>query len=387
MNTLPTEILFILFEYLPVSDLFASIVLLSKEFFSVIKNAAFMTEIIRIMTGTKCVLGQDQNFLLKILKKGQKRSSKKPLDLVGFGTTGGVDDDLPQYWVDNLFQVNSSSYCSKIPAGLSCVSVLKSTQKSNYTKLQLKYRKIAAKIVRKNPILNKLISSSKRTKESLLPLEESLYLTAWAENPFIINAFALDYSERTRQRVYQELRRSQLNLVQLRKDSENILFKPVDHDFVSEFPVLGLIKGVLISREGEFSCPGNCFWAFASENYVECCINNFHQFETAKNAEDVETLCRSENLFQISEHIKTDHFEYFLFKKSKPHLSPLIWFKFLDDRIDKVEIPLSQIFACKYFYVTFTDVLNQMQEMQDFHPTTNVDFTYIVPYGFEVLTK
>ena len=386
MNTLPNEILFILLEYLPVHDLFTSIILLSKEFKSIITTGSFMTEIIRIMTGSVCQLTQDQIFLLKILKKTQKKSSK-PLNFAGFGTTGGVDDDLPQYWVDNLFQVNSSSYCSKISAGFSCVAVLKSTQKSNYSKLQLKYRKIAAKIVRKNPILNKLTSSGKQTKESLLPLEESLYLTAWAENPFIINAFALDYSEKTRQRVYQELRKSQLNLAGLRKDSENVLFKPVDHDLVQEFPVLGFIKGVLISREGEFSCPGNCFWAFASESYVECCINNFHLFETAKNAEDVEALCSLEDLFQIAEHTKTDQFEYILFKNSKLHLKPLIWFKFLDEQTVKTEIPLSQIFAGKYFYVTFTDVLNKMQEMGDIHQTTNIDFTYIVPYGFEVFTK
>ena len=324
----------------------------------------------------------EESLLRSIIRKSLKRSSKKPLVFLGFGTTGGVDSNLSQYWVDNLFQFNSSSYCSNLPPGFTCVGVLRKTQKLGLTYTQEKYRKMAAKIVRKNPILSK-ITSIKRSKDPLLPLEEAIFITAWTENQELITAFEFDYAQETFRKIYDVLRETQVRVERLTRVNENSVFREVDHELTRQFPIYSCLKGFFISRKGEYSCPGRTFFVLCSEEYIQCSKENFQLFEGIKTLDDLKVLCDHEANLKIESISETENYQVCHFKRTSGSLKPLFWFKFSKETDTQAELALKQFSVSKYIYVSFCDIDNKMTEMHDQNNNPNLDFTYIVPYGFE----
>jgi hypothetical protein len=279
--------------------------------------------------------------------------------------------------------MNSSSYCSNLGPGFTCVAVIRKSQKSSLTNTQKKYRKIAAKIIRKNPIISNLIQVDKKSKEPLLPLEEATFLTIMRENPEIITVFETGYAQETFLKVLNTLTQTTLKLSNFKQNDENLLFRDIDHNMVEELPMFACIKGFFISRKGDYSCPGKTFWIYCSEKYFHPDKFNLLIFERTKTIEEVKVICENENDLQIDEITENEFYQICYFKRRPGVLKPILWFKFLSNKTETAEINLRHYYSAKYIYVSFTDFENRMAQMNDHHLNPNIDFTYIVPFGFE----
>ena len=241
---------------------------------------------------------------------------------------------------------------------------------------------MAAKIIRKNPILSKLCSSQK-SKDPLLPLEEAIYITVWTENQDLITAFEFDYAQESLRKIYDVLRETQVKVERLKKVNDNALFREVDHELTKQFPIYSCIKGFFISRKGDYSCPGRTFFVLCSEEYIQCNKENFQLFEGIKSLEDLKLLCEHESNLKIEAITENENYQVCYFKRTSGVLKPLFWFKFSKETDTQAELKLKQFSVSKYIYVSFCDIDNKMTQMHDQNDNPNVDFTYIVPYGFE----
>lgn len=388
MEYLPTEILEMIIEYLDVKNIFGSVIKVSKCFKSLCKSSYVLNKILSHQINLTKPLLLPFNTVLKKIIQIQTRKSYKSLKFTGFGTTGGVDDDLSCYWVGNLFKKDSSSYCSRIGKNINCVGFLESTQKRTLTEDQKEARAIAAKIIRDHPFLSKITQIKAKKNSDLHPLEERLYIEGWEQNRNLLNINFSNYTYEQRAKAYNILSSSQIKVPSLYKENENILIQDIDHSLISNSNRLACIGDILISREGEYSCPLSVFIVFISDDYIDITSDIFLKYNSIYTFADLIALTEMDKTVPKAYPVQGDlEFEYSLFKKSRKDLKPLVWGRFICPRKCFATVTLDQIFSGRYIYIKLVSCDNKMQEFHDHHNDTNIDCSYIIPQGIELKFK
>lgn len=386
MEDLPEVLIHFIIEFLEISEIFSICAHVCKLFNSIISSEYFLNSILSHQIFTKKKISLVPLKSLRNIRKLYRHKSFKALEYQGFGTTGGVDDDLSCYWVSNLFKKDPSSYCSRIGQNVNCVGVLQSTQKKLFSRKQLELRQIAAEIIRNNQILNTISQVGQSELSSdLLPIEERLFIEAWEENRDLLEISAFAYPSVLKNKIYKWLKASQFNVKSFSKGDQNVLIKEIDHAEVQTHQVLACFDRVVISRNGEYSCPLSVFIVFVSDEYIDISSSAFEVYNGVHTFQDLVALTEMEKTVPRVQPLESSNsFEFSRFKKTRNDLKPLVWGRFKSKRKEVTTIELGEIFSGKYLYAKLISSDNFMSEFHDFHQETNIDCTYIGLRGTEI---
>lgn len=385
MNELPEVLIELVFGFITPKDVFTSICMINKYFYDICKSKHFLNKLLGHFINTSLPISLGPLRCKKYFERIFSKDNSRLLKFMGFATNGGVDDDLACYWIGNLFKEDSSSYCSRLNENMDTAAVLQSSQEKEFNHSQKKARAIAAKIIRENPLLSKIAGAKVPNEKNLLPMEERLFIDAWDENRMLIDISSMNYSEKVKQKVYNVLKKSQLKLSTLHKNNDiNYVEKELDHEKVKNFDRIAFIRSLVISREGDYSCPLKTFVIFVSDYYEEIGNKAFQTFSSLYNYEDLLALKETDERLSISKHVVQLGYEYCLFRKSSSNLRPIMWGKFLRASENLLKINLDDYCSGKYMYAKLINCENRMSEMHDHHEMSNIDCTYICAYGFEL---
>ena len=388
MDRLPEDIVGIIIQHLTSNEIFSNIKPLSKYFYSLLQSPYILNQIITHQINATHPLHLNSKDAMVKIRRLSNEKRFRTLKFTGFGTTGGVDDDLSCYWVANMFKPDSSSYCSKIEKNINCVAVQQITQPKEYTKRQKKARIMAAHLIRDNPLLSKIAQSKCEKETDLLPIEERLYIEAWEENRDILD-ISSKYSVRDKNEIYKVLKDCQIKVKKLYKDENtNTLVKEIDHNSVSQYNSIACIKKLIINREGDYSCPLSVFLIFISDFYIDIDSALFSVYDNIFTLADLTALTEMEKSVPglFSTH-RDNNFEYSIFKRCKSELKPLAWGRFKTPMKDLAMIKLQQMVSGKYLYVKLIACENRMARLHDHHETTNIDCTYVGVQGVEIKVR
>ncbi|OMJ87205.1 hypothetical protein SteCoe_11130 [Stentor coeruleus] len=384
MYELPEVLIELVFEFIPPKEVFTNICRLNKYFYDICESKHFLNKLLVSFINTSLPISLSTTRCKKNFMKIFSKDHSRLLKFMGFATNGGVDDDLACYWVGNLFKEDSSSYCSRTNENIDTAAVLQSSQDKEFNHSQKKARAIAAKIIRENPLLSKIAGAKVAKEKNLLPMEERLFIDAWDENRMLIDISSMNYSEKVKQKVYNVLKKSQLKLSSLHKSNDkNYVEKELDHEKIKIFNRTAIIRKIVVSREGDYSCPLKTFVIFVSDYYEEIGTKGFQTFSSLYNYEDLLESKETDERFSISKHVVQPEYEYCLFRKSSYNFRPILWGKFLRSSISLLQIDLDDYCSGKYMYAKLINCENRMSEMHDHHEMTNIDCTYVCAYGFE----
>ena len=386
MEKLPEILLQFISEFLTIKEIFGSFNRVCKVFNSLFDSPYFLNRLLSFQINTCHQPTLSLSTCLSSICEIQKKIHFKSLKFEGFGTTGGVDDDLPCYWVTNLFRSDSSSYCSRFSRNINCVAVLEKTQAKEIAQELIEARALAARMIRKNHLLSTITQAKYTRKSDLLPIEERIFIEAWEQNRAILDLSTIRDSDEAKNNAYRVIKANQLKPASYSKDTEQaLLIKDIDHASVSQFNCVACVNKVFISREGEYSCPVSAFVVFMSDEYIEITSNVFALYNSISSYEKLLELTElDKSIPKVYPLHSSKHFEYSIFRASRRDLKPLVWGKFKSARKELVSVPLDEIFSGRYLYVKLISSDNRMEEFHDHHDSSNIDCTYIGVHGTEV---
>jgi len=380
-------------QYLDLKDLFLGFSLVCREFCQLAQDnyylSRYVSSYLKIQKGIRQSAEQAQKVIKHVVT-----SQPKKLDFHGFGTTGGVDEDRGEYWVENLFVEGELGYCSRDNKdNLNCVGVLRSILPDTLTEEQKRDRQEVAEVVRSADALRGIIRNRIGLPGSPLNrMEEDFFKYVWTHASFLFfQESSSEESIRQRadylNRLYQSLVEQEIKITDLRKDPKDLytLIEPLDFQLIQQTPKTSVAKELVFSRKGNFTCPVKTFMMFISEDYLDPNSEELKVYDNLKSSEDIDALMTNDSkLPQALPLVRDSHKEYRLFKWTPKPLKPLVWGKFISREGETLQVALKQIFSGKYLYVKLIDPENRMQEMNDMHEFTNIDSSYAGLIGYEI---
>ena len=311
--------------------------------------------------------------------KGLAEGEAQTLRFVGLGTNGGVDNDTPYYWVDGAFKGPSGSgYSSR--EGKNNINVLAGFCPPRVSSPCIEAAKqTIARAFRSSHIL-RFLGRRLHTTEELCDRELMVFVRLWEQRPevFLISVPREDW-EQSRLVINNALRTllddyiSITDLHQSRENSMVLLDTQKLHE-VQHNPILALVKKVIISREGEYTCPVRSFLLFYSLDYIDVDGDDLRAFDGLKTPEMVETVGSAGDLVDRGEWIGRE------IHPGDKKIKPVMWVQF-KPRGKRAEITFKFGVICRFLYLKLVDCDNRMEEMGDPNAQTNIDLGMVQIYG------
>lgn len=322
-----------------------------------------------------------------IIHQFVSKNSLEELKFEGFATNGGVDEDGDIWWVDNLFQPNANSYCSRESiSNINCAAVLKEAVMDPESENSLNsMRNDIARVLRNSETLRSiLIRDVLATEGPLTQMEELLFIELWQHAPHIFDdQFSEDRQERMKElrrftKYYRKLidMKPKLRSYKVTTHDDYLLVKALNHDAIKSSSYLALINGVIFSRAGQFTCPVETVLLFISDEYIPVESEEFNLYDNLNELSEVIHLANHDTRVpKLVRHEEQEDLYYAEFEYSNNRLKPLVWCKFKRSG-DNFRLSLRNRFSGVYFYAKLVNPENRMAEMGDQHDDTNIDATY-----------
>jgi hypothetical protein len=203
------------------------------------------------------------------------------------------------------------------------------------------------------------------------PNESEMDETQWIRSQLLVISQAL-----------KTIIESNLSFQQVSPHAEDLYYleRPHDQALISSAKTLFIAKEVIVSREGNYTCPLETFMVFISEDWIAAESEEFTRFDNLLQADDVVSLGPL-NGPETLHRVETESTVYCEFKRTSAQLHPVLWGKFKARQGVEIRASLQQCVAGKYVYVKLINPENRMAELQDPHTTTNIDCKFVGVMG------
>lgn len=396
MEKLPDPVIFEILYYLSPEELFLKAALSNKALYTVIENPNFLSRYLEFLLKTSRSILLSTEQCMSLFKSLHRKSDNKIIDFLGFGTTGGVDEDERIYCVRNLYTKCRDNYCSREEQkNITTAGVLLSTQ-STYKRSQESFA-----------TLKQVLSENFILKEHLRGIGRSFYLnfdrsttfslkSIWDANKeyFMQNIEA--ESERTNEieridNLWGSFTLTYPNIPSYRKHPENIniLIEPIDFQSTSLGDVLFTSKRLIFHRPVNCTCPIRTFMVFISESYVEIESDAFSIYDNLRSNEDLENFIASpmNPSLMISPLRESLGVLYRSFQWSPNQLKPILWGKFSKNSADVLRVSLNDYFTGVFLYTRLIEPEDLRSQYGDPHHNCNIDASFVGLKGLEFSVK
>ena len=385
MDLLPRELISLILLHLDVHDIFICLRQVSTFLKEVCSSSYFLTELLKTQINSSLSLSIPSEECISLIKEIYLQDSLSNIDFYGFGTDGGVDSDLPCYWVQNLFACDSSAYCSALSANVNCVGILRSEVQGLINKAAA----VRAKALEVVSNYKGISSDVGRLEEDtdLLAMSEREFIDHWESSRNTLVSTDMRYSVQELQEVCEYLKSKERNLDVFKvSDDANLLVQEICNVNSSVNPrCVACVREVEVDRSGNYSCPLRTFIVFISEEYLDLTSDLFKLYNNLRSSRDVSDLIKYDSRVpKALPVISGPSFEYRVFERSRAILQPIIWGKFKSPTKVKASIRLDDAVSGRFLYVKLIDCDNRMAEFQDDATFTNIDCTYIGVKGQEI---
>ena len=325
---------------------------------------------------------------------GRNRSNQQKLKLTGFATTGGIDRNKMTYWVGNMFaEYSFKGYCSEENKNnIVCAAVLSDILQQEMPPQLEAAKRAIAQVIRSNSQLRSvapLILPDDST-ETMTDFEEYIVMSSIFPRLLEVDLSRVNDEQERRAKArelsghYSVLKASALKLSDVLQDPSNcyLLEKPINKNHIRAQKTFFWTREVLISREGDFTCPVETFMVFTSMDFLPLESDQFSQFNDLRTDSDLHAFVAASGLEIIHSAFNQNGCSYHEFRRTSTSLQPILWGKFDSREGVKLEASLQQCFVGKYFYVKLICPENRMAEMNDQHQFTNIDVKTAGATGF-----
>ncbi|CAG9334969.1 unnamed protein product [Blepharisma stoltei] len=394
MEYFPYEILGEIMIFLGPKEVFLNFCLINKYFNSVTNSPYHLSRLVSNKLHITRPISLSPFQAIKILKATSSQSKINSIKFIGFGTTGGVDDDNPNYWVDSLFSKKSRGYCSREnTSNVNCAGVLSSTQTEILSDGRAEIKNEVARIVRNNKYARQLLGLRRgRRSDSLNYFEEMVFRHIFINNPEV-----LVHRNSNQQLMYEHMHHlrdlhdtlvcTELKLANFRKSQDDLytLVRQINFQAADRGNKLFVAKMIEISRSGHFTCPVAAFMVFVSDAYVDIDSYEFSIYNDLKSSDDIDNLISIDGRVpEAYSLVKEKLHEYRLFKWTNNPLKPILWGRFIKRGRKNMEVKLCDAFSGVYLYMKLFYPLNLMREFGDMGSHTNIDARYVGIKGVEI---
>ena len=381
METVPAPLLAEVMYYLTPSEVTLSFQRISKLCQQVWREGYYQE---RYLTGLLKVpeeVALLQTGLATVIR-GLAGGLAQPLRFVGLATNGGVDNDVPYYWVDGAFKgLSGSGYSSR--EGKSNINILAGLCTLPISSPAFEAAKqLIAQSFRTNHIVG-FLGSRFDDNEGLCDRELMIFSRLWDHRPeVILMALPAEQWPSARASInaaITTLTDQFLHLRDLYSSPRNSMVL-IDWRRVKEVQLnstLALVSKVIISREGDYTCPVRTFMLFSSLEYVDVEGEETRGYDGLTGPEMVDAVGGVGQVEDRGEWIG---------RRLEPgckQLRPLVWGQFRRSG-KKAEISLKYGVLCRFLHLKLIDCENRMVEMRDPNTLTNIDLGSVQVFGTTV---
>lgn len=379
MDNLSNSLILELITYIPLNEIFNTIQLLDKRFYHIIQDDRFLRMLIARELHTSKAVHLSREECERIIQKVLSSAPSQVIKFRGFVTDGGLDEDHPAFWVNNMFKKSKNAYCCReqklnanVGAVLSCTQNLETLRENAKTEL--------------SEIIKRWLKSD--GKADNYKSSKVIKGFKYVYNLFNSDILAVDEEDpeefKIRLRGYMELLNEHINPLALRRYPDNpyILESSIDYISANSSTQIACFKELKISRSGDFTCPVGSLVVFTSDKYVDVTSEEFILFNNLKTLQEVVTLCTHHNIKYISYENPEEHYKWVEFYPGNSNLKPIMWVGF-DDNITLPfhTFQLRNWFTGVYLYVKLIYPHNRMREQNWVHEYLNIDCRYVIAKG------
>lgn len=380
MEAVPAPLLAEVMYYLTPSEVMLSFQSISRSCQQVWKEGYYQE---RYLTGLLKVPEEVtlQTGLAAVIK-GLVGGLAQPLRFIGLATNGGVDNDSPYYWVDGAFKgLSGSGYSSR--EGKCNINILAglSTPRTPSPALEAA-KQLVAQSFRANHIVG-FLGTRFDASEGLCDRELMVFSRLWDHRPeVILMGLPADQWTSVRDNInaaIATLTEQFLCLRDLYSSPRNSMVL-IDWQRVKEVEqsrALALVSKVIISREGDYTCPVRTFMLFSSLEYVDVEGEEIRGYDGLTDSEMVDAVGGLGQIEDRGEWVGRS------FEADCKQLRPLVWGQFRRSG-KKAEISLKYGVLCRFLHLKLIDCENRMVEMRDPNALTNIDLGSVQVFGTTV---
>lgn len=378
METVPAPLLAEVMYYLTPSEVTLSFQRISRACYQVWKEGYYQEryllgllrapeEVVFLQTGLAGVI------------QSLARGLAKPLHFIGLATNGGVDQDSPYYWVDGAFKgLSGSGYSSR--EGKSNINVLAGFSSPPTTSPILDAAKqLIAQSFRSNHII-RFLGTRVNAGEDLCDRELMVYSRLWDHRPeVILMALPAEQWDHAREQINKAIVTLTEQLLQLRDlystpRNSMILIDWQKVKEVQQSNTLALVRKIIISREGEYTCPVRTFMLFTSLEYMDVESEEMKGYDGLTEAGMIDAVGGVEQVEEKRDWI------WRILEQGNKRLRPLLWGQFRRSG-KRAEFTLKYGVLCRFLHLKLIDCENHMQEMGDPNALTNIDLGSVQVFG------
>lgn len=378
-----------IFLYLDPKTAFTVFLRLSKQCNILIHSCYLRSRYFSVILSTQHDYEPSLQSLQRIFTSEKQREA---IPLTAVLTTGGIDENNMHWWVQNMFTPNHhTAYCSRDNKNNILVAAVLASLVTDPPKPELATAsKFLAKLLRGNERL--------RSIPDILPADSQEDLTG-QETEILFELFRMysqilvpeqpadseiDETQWIRSQlleISQALKtiiEANLSFKQVCPQTEDLYYleRPHDKAIIASAKTLFIAREVIVSREGNYTCPLETFMVFISEDWIVPESEEFTRFDNLLRVEDVVSLGQL-NGPETLHREETESLVYCEFKRTSSPLHPVLWGKFKSRPGVEVHALLHQCFAGKYLYAKLINPENRMAELNDHHTTTNIDCKFV----------
>lgn len=386
MNSLPPEIIYEIVLYSSPKDTFIHLLRLNKNFYITITTSEYLLGLIcktllKVSRSLRLSYKKCQNLLETFFK-----APLKQIDFHGFATSGGFDENMPNYWVSNMYIDDGSMYCSRdAKNNINTAGVLLATQPVSLKPGDESYDYIL-NLLDKSIVLQRSIYP-KYNRKGYIGLEHirsilDIYTNYRAEFLKIICDETKEDKERMENEmevIEKKVRDKRIVGVELqrRKDDFYVMVEPINFEAADNSSKVVVFSKVEMSREGNVTCPVETFMIFVSETYVDIEDPEFSKYDNILDYDTLKRICGYD-----CKNLETGtDIQYAQFINTYRKLRPVLWGKFTGRQGNLISVNLDEEFVGNYLYTKLINPENRMTELGDQHETTNIDCSYVLGFG------
>lgn len=381
MDILPYDLIPSILLYLPSSEIFTTTIYINQSFYLASKSIGFLRNLIQrdyyiqkaiSISEQECITLLHQNISLKYT------DDQNYLDFKGFITDGGIDEDNPAFWFENLFERTQKPYCChEGRSNVNIGAVLIDTQINNVEYYLAKRQAIT--------IVKKWLERKNKT------VPKQYEQAAFAVFKYVFSNFPLDALATGEEEIFKEqvvdiyakLEIKEKDPVKARRFLNNpfLLEIPIDLSEANNSLKLACIRGFDISRNGDYTCPVQTLMIFTSESYID--VTELSYFDNLHNEESLKTLIdNSEGNYRINEKRTFNGYEFIEFGRTLGKIKPILWLNFLNNpRVVDVNVNLNENYSGAYVYVKLIHPEDRRVERNWLHEDMNIDCAWVLPKG------
>lgn len=320
MDGLPNEVLGEIMLFLNPTEIFTIYARIDKFVHTVTKSDYYVKRYLSNYLHISKDINISYEKLIDILKKIKLQKAMN-IEFLGFGTTGGVDSNIPANWVASLFKPKMPGYCSREnKENIICAGVLAKTQEKSEGNLFEIRRKIAR--IMRAPYMIELLRQNYSEKSPELTYHELVLFTIFWDrdrNIFRDPDKSPESNLRTQTKISNIVRELIENTVnvnnyKVKENDDFTLIQPINYESANFGGHIAVIKSVSLSISKDFTCPVEAFLIFASEVYIDIQSDEFSKYDNLKNAFDIDSLISNDSKIPKSHpHVIGRNIEYRVF--------------------------------------------------------------------------